>query len=1802
MQYRLLFILFFVIGSLYATENNDGEKPPLAHIECEPSAVVNRAVNVISGAYCDHQVDLVIPGARPLTLERAYSSNDTNLGTLFHGWNLNHTSMIRDGFGSQVNRKSWPTLTDAFGASRGFQGRVGHNAGVYCKHKISPFYCNTGLTNTSSGEISGRTNLKNGIIYYRDYNGKCYYESGNGDKSIFKEFRNKRWHPVSKEFLKGDKLIYSYKKISEVYHMMPRRIEHQNIYSESLGFLEWEYFTSSHKNTSINVKSSDGRMVTYHFYSWKNDKDRYEYYLNRVVRPNAPEEKYIYKKKSNRIIRKERPEGHFLNIAYYQKGRNDVGGTNVKINEMDVSYHRVKFLESPVGTDETPIITSKYFYKPTSTEVFDALGNRTVYHHQLSRLISIEKYLNNGNLSTTEKLYWGRNTNVANLISRAFFKSDDSLHFCKNYEYDESGNVLVDRLYGNLSGWNTNTIEIDKYGEVTNLGCEVFPKIFRYNAKNLMTWEQDNRKIIQYHYVEQTDLLKNKLIYSANRLEKRNYYLYDIKGNLLTEITDNGSEYDLNDLRGVTERHIKRITPQNTAPFGFPQIVEEYYLDLNTNTECLLKKTVNHYSSIGKLIQRDRYDSQNTFVYSEYWDYDSLGNQILAVDALGQSTNKKYDANCNLIFEQGPKTDFHKEFVYDFADRLIREEIIQEDGLHLATSHKYDHEGNRIATVDHYGNETKFDYDEFHRTTKCHLPHVYDENQNVEIPEIITEYDVMSHPTKVINPRGIMTKTKYNVHGKPIFIENQDGTKQKNTYNLDGTLKESIDTNGLITRFTYDFQERVIEKEIFSPEGTFLESSSYTYDAFHLLSEKETDGMTTLYKYDGAGRLVEKLRGTSRICYLHDSLGRISEERNYYNENAYTVKSMDYDLLNRIIEERVQECDGTILRRVGFGYDSQGNRNETIQYYESAPSITKTQYNFQGKPLEITDALGNTTTFYYDYQHLNDLGQVVGYEEVIDSCGGISTTEFDAIGRVACSQRKSLFGNIIQERKFFYDLSGNLAKQVDRILSSGKEDRYAITKWKYDSANREIECIEAFEEPEQKITRTLYNEKGQKRIIIKPDGVKIVFGYDVYGRLQNYYSTDKSFHYTYTYDARGNPICVSDEINHMSTKQEFDEENRMVKETLGNGLSVSYRYDSQNRPIQITLPDQTSIEYTYDAMDMKQIHRIGKNHDFKFNYHHYDLRGNLIDSDNSNLKYDFMGRITDIISPHWKSEDLRYDKLGNLVYRMIKDGAGSRSFYYSYDDLQQIQKEEGDIAHSYTYDSLYNRLQKDDKVDSFNALHQIVDPCFAYDLNGCLIKKDEAVFGYDALNRMTSVIKGSNKYEYRYDESNRRIVKYIYTSDADSWQLTRTIRYLYTGANEIGCVEGDNIIELRILGIGRGAELGAAVALEFDNRVFIPTHDHNGNVVSLADLEGNLYENYRFTAFGEETIYDATGSEKNGSINPWRFSSKRVDEETGLIFFGRRYYDSDKGRWMSQDPAGFAEGPNLYAYVSNNPLTHVDLYGLMMSGNHSYLCQAIQYFGAGLQMLGDHLIPIPLIRDVVSLTGHILANRNVKNFYPSSQYPHSENSTTDGPEGTSEDRQLVMNGMLTTYDEAHANAKSVSKAYGGIAIHYVYNATHGFISDIMEIVAQHLGLPTRSVDKAVEHIRHSIDLAGGVNSGHKVTIHAHSQGGLILYRALQHLTAEEKKMLHVNTYGSAQMISSEGLGSARNFVNTRDPVPFISDLFGQIKGSFSPHYDIQRLPSSPFSVFDHDFTKGNYWSKIEGSGNDYINSYGKATI
>ena len=82
---------------------------------------------------------------------------------------------------------------------------------------------------------------------------------------------------------------------------------------------------------------------------------------------------------------------------------------------------------------------------------------------------------------------------------------------------------------------------------------------------------------------------------------------------------------------------------------------------------------------------------------------------------------------------------------------------------------------------------------------------------------------------------------------------------------------------------------------------------------------------------------------------------------------------------------------------------------------------------------------------------------------------------------------------------------------------------------------------------------------------------------------------------------------------------------------------------------------------------------------------------------------------------------------------------------------------------------------------------------------------------------------------------------------------------------------------------------------------------------------------YEYGPFGEVTA--STGDLAVG--NPFRFSTKYWDDETGLGYWGYRYYDPITGRWLSRDPIGERGGENIYGFIQNDPVDVIDNLGLI---------------------------------------------------------------------------------------------------------------------------------------------------------------------------------------------------------------------------------------------------------------------------------
>ena len=102
-------------------------------------------------------------------------------------------------------------------------------------------------------------------------------------------------------------------------------------------------------------------------------------------------------------------------------------------------------------------------------------------------------------------------------------------------------------------------------------------------------------------------------------------------------------------------------------------------------------------------------------------------------------------------------------------------------------------------------------------------------------------------------------------------------------------------------------------------------------------------------------------------------------------------------------------------------------------------------------------------------------------------------------------------------------------------------------------------------------------------------------------------------------------------------------------------------------------------------------------------------------------------------------------------------------------------------------------------------------------------------------------------------------------------------------------------------------------------------HDQVMSVVAATQPNGGTQEAFGYWAFGETQATTGT------PISRLKYTG-REDDGTGLYQYRARYYDPSIGRFISEDPKGFAAGANFYAYVHNNPLNASDPSGMLDLG------------------------------------------------------------------------------------------------------------------------------------------------------------------------------------------------------------------------------------------------------------------------------
>ena len=227
-------------------------------------------------------------------------------------------------------------------------------------------------------------------------------------------------------------------------------------------------------------------------------------------------------------------------------------------------------------------------------------------------------------------------------------------------------------------------------------------------------------------------------------------------------------------------------------------------------------------------------------------------------------------------------------------------------------------------------------------------------------------------------------------------------------------------------------------------------------------------------------------------------------------------------------------------------------------------------------------------------------------------------------------------------------------------------------------------------------------------------------------------------------------------------------------------------------------------------------------------------------------------------------------------------------------------------------------------------------------------------YEWDAENRLIAVTPqspqaGDQKVEFAYDHMGRRIGKVVSEWTAGAWAVQSERKFVWSGWLLLMELDGNNdVVRKYTWGLdlaGQGGSvnsledaggIGGLLALEAPQTVgdplkYVYTYDANGNVSELLDLSAAtaaaaIVAHYEYDPFGN--VVNDTSGYAYADENPFRFSTKYWDDETGLGYWGYRYYSPRLGRWVSRDPSEETGGVNLQMALLNDPVNSIDDLGM----------------------------------------------------------------------------------------------------------------------------------------------------------------------------------------------------------------------------------------------------------------------------------
>ena len=670
-------------------------------------------------------------------------------------------------------------------------------------------------------------------------------------------------------------------------------------------------------------------------------------------------------------------------------------------------------------------------------------------------------------------------------------------------------------------------------------------------------------------------------------------------------------------------------------------------------------------------------------------------------------------------------------------------------------------------------------------------------------------------------------------------------------------------------------------------------------------------------EYDLLGRpLAEWLADSGKRLTLLDVADQVARQ---WTERGFVWRNQ-YDALRRITHRYVywpKNANSPARSDAGSPLPADENAEEVGGISGWLESLFSPSANDDGEPTEHGGQEILAERIYYgedmgDVQQARDvnaLGRVVAQ---FDDAGLMLHIKYDFKGNLQGSSRQVSSDFRSTTDWTVLAIINEPYKARQRAASLLESESHVIAK-EYDALDR----VTQETAPDGSISRPSYNDAG----LLEAVEVEPATG-----------GTPLSIIRNIDYNARGQRIRI--EIGcQVETRYEYDPLSFRL-------ISIkSWRTSSPSRPLQHLL-------YTYDAVGniVSLRDQADPNHFFK---------GNVVSGDQE-FSYDTLYQLTQASGrEHPYAPPSARDPLKDRIPHPTDLQALRRySERYSYDRNGNIMRVEHDSGarwiRNHSYEATNNRLRR---VEGSGPGFE-----FEHDAHGNITAMPHLVaMHWDGLDRLKHAARNDQqRVWYAYDASGQRVRKVF-----ENQQTVEET--LYFGEHQIYRRRAKGrkspSFERKTLHVVDGNHRAAMIETVTVDRSGLSELDspnvryqlcnHLGS--STAELDGTSrvmsYEEYH--PFGS-SAFIASRAPDGASRRGYRFTGKERDSETGLDYFGARYYAPWLCRWISADPSGFKDSLNRYSYVGNSPAQNFDRFGLEATDHsESFMCTPQDLSGTG---------------------------------------------------------------------------------------------------------------------------------------------------------------------------------------------------------------------------------------------------------------